>query len=304
MNVRKTRKGITRRDFLRSTAGITLAGTVGASASAAEAQEEAAAKKKSKVILVRDADALDANGSVNAEVIQRMLDDAVTALVGESDPVAAWKLLVKPTDTVGIKSNVWDSLPTPPELEAAIKRRVMDAGVAEDRIDVADRGILENPIFQNATALINARPMRTHHWAGVGSLLKNYIQFVPNPSAWHGDSCADLAAIWQLPMVKGKTRLNVLVMLTPLFHSKGPHNFQQEHTWAYMGLLVGSDPVAVDATGLRIIEAKRLAYFGEEQPFPIPPKHIRVAEEKYALGVADPSRIDVQKLGWTNGILI
>jgi hypothetical protein len=146
--------------------------------------------------------------------------------------------------------------------------------------------------------------MHTHHWAGVGSLLKNYIQFVPEPYKLHGDSCANLGSVWQLPIVKDKTRLNVLVMLTPLFHGKGPHHFQKQYLWDYKGLLVGKDPVAVDATGLRILEAKRLEYFGEEQPFPIPPKHIRVAEEKFHLGVADPSKIEVKKIGWEEGILI
>jgi hypothetical protein len=60
-----------------------------------------------------------------------------------------------------------------------------------------------------ATALINARPMRSHHWAGVGSLIKNYIMFIPEPISIHPDSCADLASIWDLPVVKGKTRLKV-----------------------------------------------------------------------------------------------
>jgi len=94
------------------------------------------------------------------------------------------------------------------------------------------------------------------------------------------------------------------VLLTPLFHGKGPHHFQKEYTWPYKGLIVGTDPVACDATGLRILEAKRLAHFNETQPFTVPPKHIRVAEEKYHLGVADPSRIQIKKLGWTDDILV
>jgi hypothetical protein len=146
--------------------------------------------------------------------------------------------------------------------------------------------------------------MRTHHWSGVGSLIKNYIMFVEEPWTWHGDSCADLAGIWDLPIVKGKTRLNVLVMLTPLFHSKGPHAFKKEYTWPYGGLLVGTDPVAVDATGLRILEAKREEFFGSRRPFATSPKHIRVAAEKFRLGVADPAGIDLLRLGWKEGALI
>lgn len=295
-------KELTRRDFLRGTASVTLAGAAGTSALAQGTVTPTA--QKSKVVLVRDPNAVDADERPDAQVLQKMLDDAVAALLGETEPVAAWKRLVQPDETVGIKSNVGGPPRTPPQLEAAIKRRLIDAGVSANRIAIDDRGVLRNPIFQEAAALINTRPMRTHHWSGVGSLIKNYIMFSDDPPSWHGDSCANLAGLWDLPMVKGKTRLNILVMLTPLFHSKGPHNFQKRYTWAYKGLLVGSDPVAVDATGLRILKAKRRAHFSKDEPLVISPKHIRVAQDKFHLGIADPDRIDLKKLGWTEGMLI
>ena len=102
-----------------------------------------------------------------------MLDEAVMALLGEAKPEAAWSRLVLPSDTVGIKSNEWRFLPTPPALEEAILQRVVGAGVAEERIGIDDRGVLDNPVFQKATALINVRPLRTHHWSGVGGCIKN-----------------------------------------------------------------------------------------------------------------------------------
>jgi hypothetical protein len=253
---------------------------------------------------VRDAGVLDANSNLDTEILQRMFDDAVTALLDESDPVAAWKRLVQPSDTVGIKSNEWGYLPTPPELEAAIRRRLIDAGVDEEKISIDDRGVRRNPIFKEATALINVRPLRTHHWSGVGGCIKNPIMFDPHPPKYHPDSCADLASLWELPVIKGKTRLNILVMLTPLFHGKGPHHYQQRYVWEYKGLLVSTDPVAVDATGVRILSAKRKAYFGEDKPFDISPKHIRVAEEKFHLGIADPNRIELIKLGWMEDAFI
>lgn len=301
-------KGITRRDFLRGAAGATLAGAAGLNAWSQETgrslTSEAAPAQRAKVILVRDENVLSESGQVNGEVLARMLDDGVNALLGRSDPVEAWKQLVKSSDTVGIKSNAWRFLPTPPELEEAIKQRLIGAGVAPERIGIDDRGVRHNPLFQQATALINVRPMHTHHWAGVGSLIKNYIMFSDSPPSWHDDACANLAGLWELPAVKGKTRLNILVMLTPLFSGKGPHHFQPEYTWPYKGLLVGTDPVAVDATGVHILEAKRRLFFGKDEPFTVSPKHIGVAEEKFHLGVADPNRIDVQKLGWTKDILI
>jgi hypothetical protein len=300
---------ITRREFIRGTAGVTLAGAVGGwtgcrEPKSTEENTPKSAPARARVVLVRDEKALDEGGRPQAAVLRRMLDEAVTAFTDESDPVAAWKGLVRPTDTVGIKSNVWRFLRTPEGLEEAIRGRLMDAGVSPERIGIDDRGVLGNPVFQAATALVNVRPMRTHHWSGVGSLIKNYIMFHPEPWTWHDDSCADLAGIWDLPVVRGKTRLNILVMLTPLFQSKGPHAFSRKFTWPYRGLLVGTDPVAVDAVGLRILEAKRREHFGRDEPFHVPPKHIRVAEEKFGLGVAEAARIDLLRLGWTENALV
>jgi hypothetical protein len=302
--------GLTRRDFLRGAAGAALVGAaVGCSPEPGTkpkpAQEEKPpGEKKTKVVLVRDEKALKDGRKVDAEVLERMLDDGVKELLGETDAGKAWGRLVKADDVVGIKSNVWRFLPTPAELESALKDRVLAAGVAEDRISIDDRGVLRDPVFQKSTALINVRTLRTHHWSGVGSCIKNYIMFSEKPPKWHGDSCADLAGVWDLPICKGKTRLNILVMLTPLFHGKGPHHFNAKYTWEYKGLLLGTDPVAVDATGVRILEAKRKEYFGKDEPFATSPKHIRVAEEKHKLGVADPKKIELVKLGWQEGALI
>ena len=259
---------------------------------------------KSTVVLIRDAAVMDKNRQVDAAVIAAMLDSAVTTLVGQADARQAWAQLIKPDDTVGIKTNEWRFLRTPLALEAALRQRVEGAGVAAERISVRDRRILKDPIFTSATALINVRPMRTHHWSGVGTCIKNYILFHPVPSDWHDNSCADLAGIWELPLVKGKTRLNILVMLSPLFHGKGPHHYHAEYTWDYKGMIVGFDPVAVDATGVRVLEAKRRAHFAAAQPFDTPVTHLEVAQNKYKLGNADPAKIEVIKMGWQDGVLI
>jgi hypothetical protein len=314
--------GCTRRDFLTRAGGAALVGAIGlgagcdGSCSAQPKQEgtvpgkpEKVAEKpragqRSKVVLIRHQQVLEAGRQVNAKVLVQMLDEGVTALLGETDPARAWARLLTPDDTLGIKSNVWRFLRTPEPLEQAIAERAFRSGVDSERIGIDDRGVLRNPIFERATALINVRPMRTHHWSGVGSCIKNYIMFSPEPPSWHDDSCADLAGVWDLPAVKGKTRLNVLVMLTPLFHGKGPHHYNPQYTWEYGGLIIGEDPVAVDATGVRILEAKRAEHFGDEQPFGVPPKHIQVAEDKFGLGVADPDRIELIKLGWDTAALI
>ncbi|MGB7295818.1 MAG: hypothetical protein WBC70_09550, partial [Candidatus Aminicenantales bacterium] len=256
------------------------------------------AAEKTKVVLVRNKDVLDEKDRPKYEVVQEMLDQAVNELTGKPDIVAAWKTFIKPDDIVGIKSNVWRFIPTTPQVENALKKRVMDAGVAESNIAVSDRGVLRDPVFQKSTALINARPMRAHHWSGVGSLIKNYIMFVPDPDNYHDDSCSRLAVIWDNPLVKGKTRLNVLVMLTPQFHGVGPHNFNPKYVWPYFGFIVSFDPVAADSIGLRIIQEKRQEFFGEDRPLSPPAKHIFTADTVYGLGTADPNRIDLVKIGY------
>ncbi len=258
---------------------------------------------KTRVVLIRHKDVIDDAGKINPGIMQQMIDDAVEALTGMSVE-DAWKTLVRPEDLVGIKSNVWKYLPTPPELERAVKKRVLEAGVKEENISIRDRGILENDIFMNATALINMRPIRTHYWSGVGTCIKNYIMFLKKPSTIHPDTCADLATLWRLPLTAGKTRLNVLVALTPLFHGSGPHHFSRQFTWQYKGLIVGFDPVAVDATGVRLLMKKREEYFGEERPLNPPAKHVFLADTRHHLGTADPAKIELVKLGWEAGRLI
>jgi hypothetical protein len=258
----------------------------------------------SRVVLVRRRDAVGEDGSVNDRILPSMLDDAMTALFQTDGPLAAWKRVFKPDDVVGVKSNVWNRLRTPPVLEQSIVSRAVEIGVDAGDVSVDDRGVMTNPVFDRATALVNIRPMRTHHWSGLGTCLKNVIMFVPRPAEYHGDSCASLGAIWRLPELEGKVRLNVLVMLTPQFHGIGPHSFSREFVWPYNGLIVSVDPVAADATGARIIEAKRREYFGDDRPISPSPHHIQVADTRYGLGVSDPKRIDLVRLGWDEAALI
>jgi hypothetical protein len=286
---------IDRRQFIKDTAAATVGTTLLLGREGEAAQPVGG---KSRVVLIRDQNVLDESSRPRAAVVQEMLDAGVKALTGKPDPQSAWKTLVKPDDVVGLKNNRWSYLRTTPEVENALKTRIVEAGVSEDRFSVDDLGVLRNPIFRKATALINARPMRSHHWAGVGSLIKNYIMFIPDPSAMHPDSCADLASIWNLPLVNGKTRLNVLVMFTPQFHSFGPHSFNPKYVWKYYGLIVAFDPVAADATGLRIVEAIRREYFGDDRPLNPPAKHIAVADTKYHLGTSDPQKIELVKIGY------
>jgi hypothetical protein len=297
----EVKRAVTRRDFLRTGTCAAVGSIIGLPLLKPAASK---AVEQSRVVLVRNKDVIRKGANIRAEVLENMLDQAMCSLLNVPDALSGWRRLFKPDDVVGVKSNVWSHLPTPGELEAAIQKRLVDVGVKGENISVDDRGILRNPVFQNATALINTRPMRTHHWSGLGTLLKNYIMFTPRPSKYHGNACERLGAIWQLPHVVGRTRLNILVMLTPHFHGVGPHSFSERYVWPYSGLIVSTDPVAADTTGARIIQAKRNLFFGKESPISPPPHHIAVADSRYGLGCSTPDRIQLVKLGWQEAVLI
>ena len=93
---------VTRRDFIRGTAYAGIGAAIGV-----KLGMERKPGKKARVILIRDENVFKKNGQINGDVIQQMLDRAIAAFLGENDAIKAWKQLVKPTETVGIKSNVW-----------------------------------------------------------------------------------------------------------------------------------------------------------------------------------------------------
>jgi hypothetical protein len=247
---------------------------------------------------------VSSDSEIKRDLLQTMLDEAVCALVGKKEAPAAWQTLFVKTDVVGIKTNAWRYLPTPKELEGVIQQRLLDVGISSGNISIDDRGVLDNPVFNKATALVNVRPVRTHHWSGVGSCLKNYIMFARNPSSYHDEGCSDLGKIWTYPVVKGKTRLNILCALTPQFFGRGANFFDRRYVWPYKGLIVGTDPVAVDAVGAELLRRKRIAHFGEDRTLDVQPVHISVADKKYKLGISDLSRIEIVKVGWQEEVLL
>ena len=264
----------------------------------------AQAETTTRVVLVRHKDVFDKNGRADRDVVQLMLDDAVMALTKRRNPVEAFAVLIRPDDIVGVKSNEWRYIPTPPELEAAMEQRLLDVGVQKEHISIDDRGVLSNPVFRASTAIVNVRPVRTHYWSGLGGCIKNLIMFDPRPSRYHPDSCADLGLLCKLPPVKGKLRLHILSALTPLFHGRGPHHYDQRYVWKYNGIILGTDPVAVDTVGLELIREKRREHFGKELAFQTIPKHVALADSRHHVGVSDLQRIELVRLGWDEDRLI
>ena len=60
----------------------------------------------------------------------------------------------------------------------------------------------------------------------------------------------------------------------------------------------------MDTIGVKLLDAKRKLALPEERPLTELAHHVRIAGEKYKLGVADPTRIDLVKVGWDKDLLI
>jgi TAT (twin-arginine translocation) pathway signal sequence len=138
MFMAESKKVITRRDFLKAGTAAAVGGLVGLPLLG---KARASADEKSRVILIRDKNVVDSAGKIRPDVVEKMLDQAVTTLMDAPDPISAWTKVVKPEDVVGIKSNAWYPLRTPEALEVAIQKRLLGIGVKEENMAVDDRGI-------------------------------------------------------------------------------------------------------------------------------------------------------------------
>jgi len=130
-----------RRDFLKaSLTGATLL-CAGGATEALAAAEPIAAGAKSRVVVARDPQLRGTGSTVDFGRMAALLDRAMLALSGRENPVDAWKKLVRPGETVGLKVNTLGGrgISTNVQLVAAICGRLQEAGIKAGDIVVWDR---------------------------------------------------------------------------------------------------------------------------------------------------------------------
>ena len=288
-------KNITRRDFIRGT----ISAALGASLLGVKLHSgNEKTVRSSLVTLTRDKNVINKSMTVNPQVLKEMLDQAVIKFTGKKKIKEAWLSLVKPEDTVGLVPTPHLN-PTHDELVEAVKSALMEAGIPEKRIMMAQGGS-EKP--KACTALIALPALKAHWLTGIGTVLKNYIMYSGRPNRYHGEDSAKLGEIWNLPYVKGKTKLVLVDALYPLC-DKGPQP-DPRYKWAYNGLIAGTDPVAVETVCLRIITEKRRALRGEPWPLSPPPLCVEAADNVYGLGTSKMEEIRIKHFGWEQDLLL
>lgn len=163
-------------------------------------------------------------------------------------------------------------------------------------------------IVSYCTAFVNVPVLKHHTMAGVTISLKNWFGAIHNPHKYHFDvnsnnkmvaSCDYIPDVNSLLLSSLKKRQPLIVCDGILSQYDNGPGYTPSKTWKYSGLLVSSDPVALDFVGAKIIDKKRLssglkslADTGRE------PEYITISADKsHRLGTNDPSKIEIIDVG-------
>jgi len=156
-------------------------------------------------------------------------------------------------------------------------------------------GLLSRVLVDYCEAIINIPVLKDHGIAGITCALKNHYGSIHNPNKYHDNACDPyIADLNSLEQIRSKQRLIVVDALKIQYHG-GPAYHPH---WAadYGAILLGNDPVAIDALGYRIIEdMRKTAGLETLKGTRREPIYINRALE-YGLGEAKTEKIDFVKL--------
>jgi uncharacterized protein (DUF362 family) len=148
-------------------------------------------------------------------------------------------------------------------------------------------------LADQCTSLINIPVPKTHGGSTFTGSLKNHYGTIDNPSELHPNSCTNpgIPEVNTIPMIRDKQKL--IICDAMLVAIEGGPRWNRRFTKSYGGILVGTDPVAIDTIALKILDEKR----AEDGMDPIAPhaRHIPLSAE-LGLGTDNPDNIELLKL--------
>ena len=281
----------------------------------------AAAPARSRVVVVTHPEVLIKDYRANPPIVRQMLDRAVMELSGAKTEAEAWRQVGREDDFVAVKYNSMGrpTLESHVEINEAVAAQLAAlAKVDSKKILAVDRTVpapydeLSEPFTlpsrslatrlrrlytDQATAIVNVSVLKTHFGEGQSAALKNHLGSINNPAAYHGwepdRMPLSIPELNALAPIRTKTRLVIIDAIRPLY-AGGPTD-NPEYRWDYRGLIVSKDPVAAEAVGMRVLEAKRAEVRKKE--WPMTAARLMVAHaQKIGLGQADPARIDLVEI--------
>ena len=281
------------------------------------------AAARSRVVLARNAKAINERNQADGKETARLFDRALLALTGRKTAADSWKALgLKPGDIVAIKinCNTWTiGLSPHPELIAALcgslqtvipanhiivydndSAALTASGFAINRsgngvrytgtdqgdgFDAQER--LSKIVTATATKIINLASLKCADGdLSASLLLKNQIgSLLPADMPKCHKDADFLAGVCARPSLKNKTFLNMVSGLRGTYRRSVP--------WYWGGIIIGTDPLAVEIAAIGVMNEKR----AQEKIDPLPiPEHVKIAEKKYGLGTTDPASIEQTKI--------
>ena len=219
-----------------------------------------------------------------------------------SHPEVVYAIAVSLTDSLVMNPNniiIWDR--TSRELKRAkyslnmerngVRCLATSDGIGYDERSVVDVGngrqvSLSKILTQMCTYLINVPVLKDHGIAGITLSMKNHYGSIDSPGSCHGGGCDPYVAnLNNTPQIKDKT---VLILCDALFgiYRGGPMGAPQ---WINRQLLASTDPVALDYTGMMLIDQQRRA--NNIPPTSERTTYLRTAA-KLNIGTDNPKRID------------
>jgi uncharacterized protein (DUF362 family) len=289
-----------------------------------------------KVVVARDASLRGPDGAISQARLGELLSKALCRLADVRDTHGFWARVLAPGAKIGLKVNCLAGarLSTTPELVRAIVASLIDAGVSSEKIvvwertarelkaaglnaqttgarclgtdergyesDIATSGevgaCLSRVLTCEIGVLLNVGVLKDHDLAGVSIGMKNLYGILHNPNKYHDNACDPYVAdVANFPVVRAKLALTIADGM--LAQCQGGPAFSPAYAWEYNGIVVGTDPVAVDRVGAEIIERRRkarsLPSLAEAKRWP---KWLATAA-RYGLGEADLARIKLLEVG-------
>ncbi len=119
-------------------------------------------------------------------------------------------------------------------------------------------------LTRDVNKVINLCLLKHHQSAGVTLALKNLSHgMVNNVNRSHVSTTANacgifIPAVVDLPVIREKVVLNILDGVKAAYHG-GPGGTVQHYVWDHKTMYFGTDPVAMDKTGWKAIDEKRIA---------------------------------------------
>ncbi len=138
------------------------------------------------------------------------------------------------------------------------KHGVPNIGYSAETYPIGDKSSRVSRILtEGCTVCINVPLLKAMGGTGISGCLKNHYGTIDNPRELHANHCTNpgIPEVNAIPVIRQKQRLIICDALLGLFEG-GPW-WQAANTWPFGGLIVGTDPVAVDTVVRGILNEKR-----------------------------------------------